>query len=433
MNSVSNLTTFSIKTIGCKVNQYESEMMRLRLSQNGYRFCESHDQCDFFIVNSCTVTHKADRDTRKSIRYCAKTSPMTKIIVLGCYAETKVDRQTLKALPNVFYVAGNKGKDRIVNILNSVVQKKKEKKISTLSDYSLKDRAFIKIQDGCDNKCSYCKVNLVRGKAKSRNEKEILQEISLLVNKGFNEIVLTGICLGAWGRELAGKKSLTSLLKAILKIDGNFRVRLSSVEPMYVTKPLIDLMSETDKICRHLHIPFQSASDSILKSMNRPYDSDYLLRLASRVKDQVKDVAITGDVIVGFPGETAATFKDTVKCLDKIKPPRLHIFSYSPREGTKAFKMKQTSTQKEVSEFYNTLSRYQEGWKRAFIDRFLGKELMVLIESRKDKKSGLFTGYTDNYIRVLVRGASRGYAGRIARVRLIKAGNGGVISEIAHY
>ena len=290
------MKTFKICTLGCKVNQYEAQAIRERFLNHGFKEALAGKKADNYIINTCTVTANADKQSLALIRNCNRQNPKAKIIVTGCLAQK--DSDSLRGL---------KGVDFIIS---------KKFFTSGVTDFSGHTRAFLKIQDGCNNFCSYCKVPLVRGVSKSRPLEEIVREARQLVKNGFKEIVVTGICLGSYGKDLSPKIRLAQALKSLDDIDGLPRIRISSIEPNDVSAELIERIAGSGKICRHLHIPLQSGDDEILRRMHRHYNRLDYLKLIERLKVCMPDIAISTDVMVGFPGENEIHFKNT---LDKVK------------------------------------------------------------------------------------------------------------------
>ena len=377
--------------------------MRETLIESG--FVEKKDSpCDFYIINSCTVTHKADRDTRNLVHHFQKLNPDAKIAVAGCYAELKKDRALLKGIPGVTYLVRNKEKNKIASILKKGFSENK-KHPSFIKNFEGRNRAFVKIQDGCNHKCSYCKVPIVRGPSKSRKTRDIIKEINALIQNNFKEIVLTGICLGSWGKDFKKKSSLTDLLKKIVKLPGNFKVRLSSIESLYITDSLIALLKKEKKICKHLHIPLQSGDDKVLKRMRRPYTKEKFFAIVKKIRKNIPRTAITIDVLLGFPGEDEKSFKNTLRVIKSIKPSRMHVFSYSKREGTKAEKEKEFTPSDVLKKRTRTLVDLSKKLSFDFAKRFIGKKEIVVIENERDRNTNLLTGYTDRYIKVLLEGS----------------------------
>lgn len=386
------------------------------LLKAGYRECLSKDIADVYVLNTCTVTHHADRESRHWVGLFHRTNPRAKIIVTGCYVEN--DSQGISLLPGVAHIIKNSDKGRIADILDERQTTDEERRLErdhlSITGFEGRTKAFVKIQDGCENSCSYCKVPLVRSVIRSKPVKFITEEVRTLVENGYKEIVLVGICLGAWGSDLfpgeiassVGLKGITlvDVLNAIDGIKGDFRVRLSSIEPKYVTDELIDFMAKTKRICRHLHIPLQSGDDEILKTMNRSYATADYKSLIGKIRSGIKDVAITTDILVGFPGETDERFRNTVNFVKEIVPARTHIFRFSKREGTLAHEMAEAVSDDTAKNRYMVLRTVTLIGSYLYRSGFLGEKLDVLVESKRDKNSSLLTGYTDNYIRVLFKG-----------------------------
>ncbi len=386
------MATFKINELGCKVNQYESQLMREQLNRAGFTEA-SNKPADIYVINTCTVTAAADSDSRNFIRRAMRYNPDAKIVVTGCYVEKDADE--IKKICKDAVIVKNEQKNDIIDIIGDCRgTARRAPTYNGISDFAGHNRAFVKIQDGCDNYCSYCKVPFVRGRSKSRKIKDILNEISSLVNTDFKEIVLCGICLGDY-------KDLTVLLEKLERIEGLKRIRLSSVEPVYVNKDLIDKMASSKKICRHLHIPLQSGDDSILKTMNRRYTSKEYVDLVKGICRQIPDIAISTDILVGFPGETRKNFDNTLETIKAFKPMRIHAFSYSKRGQTKAFNMPGPVQKSETSWRMAALRELSQNLSFSYRNKFKGREVEVLVENDRDKKTNLLTGYTDTYIKVL--------------------------------
>lgn len=418
---------FFLHTLGCKVNQYESQAIRESMLRAGFEESASKDLADIYVLNTCTVTDKADKESRYAINSFARSNPRAKIVVTGCYAEK--DSREIASLGSVSHIVKNFEKNRIADILvpgarESGAGFSHKPFITAFKGHT---KAFVKIQDGCENRCAYCKVPLVRGPLRSRPLSEITEEVGGLVSNGFREIVLTGICLGAWGREycvpetaaafgLAGA-SLLDLLSALDDVPGDFRIRLSSIEPKYVTDHLIGRISKNKRICRHLHIPLQSGDDYILKKMNRPYTAADYMELVRKARTAIDGLAVTTDVLVGFPGETDAHFSNTLDFIRELSPSRTHIFTFSRRPGTAAYDMED-----QVDDLISKRRRHDlEGSALnaayLFARSFSGKALDVLVENKRESDSGFLTGYTDNYIKVIFSGPDE-LMGRVVPVRI---------------
>lgn len=386
----------------------------------GFRECLTKDIADVYILNTCTVTERADRESRWWIGQFHKTNPKAKIVVTGCYAE--MDSDNISFLPGIAHIVGNNEKNRIAEILNGSDTPHAARRTQyelpaplKITDFKNHTKAFVKIQDGCENHCSYCKVPLVRGPLMSRPITDILEETSVLVEKGFKEIVLTGVCLGAWGEDSytravlndwAGGKafSLLDVLMALDKVPGDFRIRLSSIEPKYVTEDLIDYISKNKRMCRHFHIPFQSGDDEILKKMKRPYTAGGYLALVEKVRARIEGAAITTDIMVGFPGESDMNFNNTLSFIKDVLPARTHIFTFSPRKGTHAYEMSGALNKDILKKRYYKLETAAFMASYLYRSKFLGEALDILVETKRERSSGRLTGYSDNYIKALFEG-----------------------------
>ncbi|MCD6539879.1 MAG: tRNA (N(6)-L-threonylcarbamoyladenosine(37)-C(2))-methylthiotransferase MtaB [Candidatus Omnitrophica bacterium] len=381
-------------TLGCKVNQYETQSLREIFLAKGFE--ETFAKADFYFINTCSVTHSADRKSIKYIRKAKRENPQAKILVTGCLAEK--DKELIEK-EKVDYIVPQSQKYKIPSILNLENKLNLENNLSLkITDFYL-NRAFVKIQDGCDNFCSFCKIRLIRGKSKSRPAEEVVREVKFLLEKGFKEIVLCGINLGSYNYQ---GKDLISLLKLLVKIKSLGRLRLSSIEPQYVSKELLNLISSTEKICPHLHIPFQSGSDKILKLMNKKVKSSFYRELVSKIKKIIPDCGISADFIIGFPYEEEDDFKKTIRLIEEINPVRSHIFPYSERRQTPSFKFPKISSRivrerKEIA--------IQVGEEASFRFRKSQEKKRFKVVLEENPKKGYSRGYTENYIRVLLKGA----------------------------
>ncbi len=385
---------FYIKSLGCKVNQYEEQVLRENLVKFG--FSESPaNQADVILVNSCTVTAQADSKTMRLIRKLKHENIEAKIFVTGCLAVFEDDIRKLESLPEVYRVVP--GKDKM-NLPYEVSTLKTKKKIQDgVTGFSSHTRAFLKIQDGCDNRCSYCKVSLVRGPSRCKNEKNIFDELKILVREGYKEIVLTGICLGAWkGEEI---QNLSELLKTITDLKDNFRIRLSSIEPDYISKDLINVIAGSIKICRHLHIPLQSGTKTVLERMGRHYDTDEFGMMIGQIRQKMPLAGITIDIIAGFPGESETDFETTLNFVREIKPSRMHVFRYSDRPGTPAFHFKDKVSSIVAKERVRKLINEGKNLETDFCKKFINKEIEVLVEKRASSVYE-WEGYTGEYVKI---------------------------------
>lgn len=393
-------------TLGCKVNQYETESIKNQLVQRGYEEVLFENEADIYIINSCTVTSVADRKTRNMLRRAKKVNPDAKVIVTGCYAQTN-SREILE-IEDVDYVIDNKNKSNIINFISAIedmhFERTKNGNIFQEKEYqeyefaTLREmqRAYVKIQDGCNLFCSYCKIPFARGKSRSRKKENILNEIEKLVQDGFKEIILIGINLGAYGEDFEEKDNFENLLEDILKIEKLERLRIGSVYPDKINDRFIELF-KNKKLMPHLHISLQSCDDTVLKDMRRNYGSELIETRLTTLKNSVKNLELTADIIVGFPKETEEMFKNSYRLIEKIGFSNLHIFQYSDREGTISSKMDGKIDVKTKKKRAGILEELKNEMFIKSRERYFGKILKILVEEEKD---GFFQGYTENYLKV---------------------------------
>ena len=389
-----------ILTLGCKVNMYESEFVANLLKNNGFEICDFHDVCDVYIINTCTVTNEADKKDRKLINSTRNNHQNSILIVMGCYSQLNKDNI------NADIVLGNKHKSKIIELIEKYREtKEKIVLVEDITETNFEDmyinrfinhtRAFVKIQDGCNAFCSYCTIPYARGGLRSKDFDTVIKEVKTLVDNGYKEIVLTGIHTGRYGIEK--NTNLETLLKELVKIKDIFRIRLSSIEINEITDGIIELIKNNPIMAKHLHIPLQSGSNEILKNMNRLYDIDFFLKRINHIKNEIPDISITTDLIVGFPGETEELFKETIDTLNKIKFTKIHTFPYSKRNGTKAASMTNQIdgiTKKcRVKEVLSLSNKYE----LEYYQKNINKEFDGIIETRKDNKKIVVTS---NYIPV---------------------------------
>ncbi len=422
-------------TLGCRLNQYETQAMREDLLRGSYEETSGPEKADVYVINTCTVTSDADRTGRYLIRRCSRENPNAKIVVTGCYAER--DHKTIAQMPGVTHIVLNREKSEIADLLTSCTRlsfddfrlpsrSKAEYVPLQISEFSGKTRAHLKVQDGCNHACSFCKVVLVRGKSRSRALSEVAQEARRLSENGFKEIVLTGVQLGAYGLDFEPPRSLASLLGELVKIETLHQIRLSSIEPTDVTDELIDVMKQEPKICKHLHIPLQSGSREILKAMNRRYGSDFYVELVQKLRDSLDHFVLTADVMVGFPGEDDRHFNDTIEVILKSRPFKLHVFPYSPREGTRAFALGAVSGEM-IRRRMEVLRQVEEKLRREIQEDYVNRIVTVLVEEKKG--NGQIEGRMQNYIPVLVPANIDSEAGSFQRLRIRGIQDGMLVGE----
>ncbi len=402
---------FYIKTLGCRSNQADSAAVREGLYRRSLRESSSHLDADFVIVNTCTVTHRADRQARQLVRRLHRENPSARLILTGCYAER--DPETLAAMPGVSLVVGNAGKFRLPAILEEYGLSSRARIIRGSLDAGDgcesppmartggKTRPLVKLQDGCDARCSYCIIPLVRGPGRSVRPESALSEIRSLVEQGFQEIVLTGIDLGAYGRKEKGHPHLIDVLRQITGIPGLGRIRLSSIEPMFFEREIIELAARCPVFARHFHIPVQSGSDRILRRMRRPYTASRFRDLAEFIQRELPEAALGSDVLVGFPGETDQDFEETCELLESLPLAYLHVFPFSPREGTEAYSMPDRVPAHAVKQRIRAALEIGRRKSLSFRRRFIGKTLPAITLAKEEEK-GASVALTDNYIHARV-------------------------------
>ena len=398
------MNTFYIYSLGCKVNSYEIEAIKDDLLKKGYIQVDE-ESADYVIVNTCCVTNTAASKSRQKINSIHKNNPNASIIVMGCYVQGF--EEEVKQIEGVKLLVGTKDRSKIKEYIDSLDEQLSlvcdpkefvEYENLSISSSTENTRAFLKIQDGCNNFCSYCIIPYVRGTIKSRKKEDVIVEAKHLLSLGYKEIVLTGIHTGSYGKDLSDY-TFTDLVKDLLKLDDLYRLRISSIEESEITDELIDLLNTNEKLAKHLHIPLQAGSDHVLKLMNRKYDLKTYIDKINYIYDNVKDIAITTDVIVGFPQESDEDFIDTINTCKQMKYSKIHVFPYSSRKGTVASKMSnqingiiKKQRAKELLNLSNELGL-------AYNQQFLDKEVEVLIE---EEVKGYYIGHTTNFIKVKV-------------------------------
>lgn len=396
-----------ICTLGCKVNTYESEYLEQELKKRGYEIAPVDEICDVYIINTCTVTNQADVKSRKMIHRFRKNNPDACIVAMGCFIETNLGN-----IDSAIDIAiGNKRKGELVNLLDEFFTNKSQIVVKDgsktkfenmyLENFEGRTRAFVKVQDGCENFCSYCIIPYARGKCCSKPLENVVSEVKTLLAKGYQEIVLTGIHTGNYGVDI--NTNFAELLRNLVKLEGLKRLRISSIEVTELTDEVLDIIKENDVIVNHFHIPLQAGSDKILKLMNRKYDLAYYEEKINKLRAIRPLVSITTDIIVGFPNETDLDFEETIKNASKFNFAKIHVFPYSVRTGTKAATMPQVdgNIKKERA---RKLLRVSNELSKEYQDKFLGKEVEVLIE--KDNEDISF-GHTGNYLAVKVAGSHK--------------------------
>ncbi len=397
---------FYIYTLGCKVNTYESNVMHDLLINAGYIEGDKQN-ADIVIVNTCSVTNMADKKSMKMVHQARKMHPNAILVVAGCSVQNKKEDFDKDNMIDI--LIGNKNKSKIVEYIENYLKTKKKKtdiedimhvpfENMILNNFN-QTRAFVKIQDGCNNFCAYCIIPYVRGGVRSKNMDLVLKEVENLVLEGKKEIVLTGIHTGNYGKDL--KTSLAQLLKELVKIKGLERIRISSIEITELDEHFMEVLKNEKIIVDHMHIPLQSGSDTILKYMNRKYDKAFFLKKLEEIRKIRKDISITTDVIVGFPHETEELFEETIDTIKKCRFTKLHVFPYSKREGTKAAVMDEQIDEKVKKERVKKLLEISEDLEKEYMNQFIGSEVEVLPEILKN---GYLIGHTGNYLQIRYKG-----------------------------
>ena len=395
--------TVAIETLGCKLNQAESESIALKFVKNGFRLVSPSESSEIYILNTCTVTHIADRKSRYLLRLARRRNPHATIIAIGCYADR--DAEGIDKLKCVDLILRNSEKENLPELGE---RKRRQTSHSTCETDVLRTRSMIKIQEGCDHFCSYCIVPYVRGHERSLPSDKIVEEVNSRVNIGFKEIVLTGTKIGAY------QPGLETLIRRILDETDVQRIRLSSLQPNDITDGLLELWND-NRLCRHLHLPLQSGSDSVLKRMNRPYKIFDYESAVKRIRKSIPQVAITTDIIVGFPGETDDEFEESYRFCQHMSFVNLHVFSYSERPGTAAAAMPHQISETIKKERSKKMLKLARDSAACFSEQFCGATMPVLWES--EISPGVWDGLTDNYIRVMTH-SSRSLKNEIINARL---------------
>jgi len=397
-------------TLGCKVNQYETEAMTESFENAGYEIVDYSEFADVYIINTCTVTNMGDRKSRQIIRRAREKNPEALVAVVGCYSQTAPGE--VLEIPEVSLVVGTDERSRMVELVEYAM--KKEEKLNMVNDimkvrefeempiksYKSRTRAFLKIQEGCDQYCTYCIIPYARGHIRSRKPDSIIAEVKELAENGFREIVLTGIHVASYGKDL-GNTSLIDIIEKVHEIDGIRRIRMSSVDPNVMTDGFIERLSRLPKICGHFHLSLQSGCDETLKRMNRKYTTGEYRRVVKKLREVFADVAITTDLIVGFPGETEEEFQKTVDFVEEIAFSAMHVFKYSQRTGTPAAKYENQIKPQVKDSRSKVITAIAQKNEEKFKKAFIGRSKPVLYEQPFDGQKSLFEGLTDNYIRVV--------------------------------
>ena len=396
-------------TLGCKVNQYETNAMIQQFQDHGYELVDFEEKADIYIINTCTVTNMSDKKSREMLRRAKKQNPVSTLVAVGCYAQ--VGKEKLEQIPEIDLILGTNEKNNIVAYVEKYRKEKKREEVVTdvmqmrefqdfgTITYTDKNRAAIKVQDGCDRFCSYCIIPYARGRVRSRKIESVVKEAEEVSKKGVKEIVITGIHIASYGKDLPENISLIHLLEALNAVPTIQRIRLGSLEPKLMTKEFIERLVKLEKICDHFHLSLQSGCNATLARMNRRYTTEEFYEVVTMLRQAYPNVSLTTDIIVGFPGETEEEFEETYQFLQKVQFYKMHVFKYSPRSGTKAAQMKEQidGNKKEIRS--NRLLELSDKNQQEQNKKEFGKVVEVLWEEYKD---GYYIGHTTNYEEVKI-------------------------------
>lgn len=427
-------------TLGCKVNQADTASMENLFLRSGHQLVSFDGEADVYIINTCVVTNTGQRKSRQTIHRAIRKNPNALIVVTGCYPQTAAEE--VKAIAGVDMIIGNQDRAQIVQLVEERLAHRQTDTLDAVhkltastafeemaaGDITDKTRAFLKIQEGCNQFCTYCIIPYARGPLRSRSLESIRTETQRLINAGFKEIVLIGIHLGCYGKENPDGPTLYDAVKTVLDVPGVQRLRLGSLESVEVEPRLLTLMQEDARFCRHLHLPLQSGCDKTLQAMHRPYTTAKFKTLLADIKNRVPDIAITTDVIVGFPGETEADFETTCKFAESCGFSKMHIFPFSARKGTPAEKFAGAVTEAVKKERADILGRIDETMHKAFLQAMVGQTAEVLFEQPAGED--YFEGLTGNYQRVFVKSGGRNLGGEILPVKITAFDGEKLLGEI---
>lgn len=427
------MKTVAFHTLGCKVNHYETEAIWQLFKENGYERTEFEHQADVYVINTCTVTNTGDKKSRQVIRRAIRQNPDAVVCVTGCYAQTSPAE--IMEIPGVDIVVGTQNREKMleyieqyrkerqpINAVHNIMKNRvfEEMDVPTFTD---RTRASLKIQEGCNNFCTFCIIPWARGLMRSRNPEAVIKQAQALVDAGYLEIVLTGIHTGGYGQDFKDY-NLAQLLRDIeAKVKGIKRLRISSIEASQLTDEVIDVLKNSNIVVNHLHIPLQSGSNTVLKRMRRKYTMEFFAERLTKLKEALPDLAITSDIIVGFPGETEEEFMETFNFVAEHQFAELHVFPYSKRTGTPAARMDDQIDEEVKNERVHRLLALNDQLAKEYASRFEGEVLEVIPEEhvKETDEPNLLAGYTDNYLRVVFEGTPD-MIGQLVKVKIVKAG-----------
>ncbi|MBF7096862.1 tRNA (N(6)-L-threonylcarbamoyladenosine(37)-C(2))-methylthiotransferase MtaB [Alkalibacter mobilis] len=430
----------AIHTLGCKVNTYDSEAIMELLESEGYQIIDFHDKADVYIINTCTVTNLGDKKSRQMIRRAKKNNPEAFIIVCGCYAQTASEK--LEEMPEIDLIIGNNDRHKIISYIEEAVSKglriNAVKDIMKIREYEEleinhihgRERGFIKIQEGCDQFCTYCIIPYARGPVRSRRPENIISEAKRMIANGNTELVLTGINISKYGKDL-GNINLMGLLEKLDTLEDLHRIRISSLEPTVLTEEFVEQLTSIGKLCDHFHISLQSGSQKTLKDMKRKYDKDEYMKVIENIRKFYPDASITTDIMVGFPGETQEDFEETLQFVKKIGFSDMHVFKYSRREGTPAAEYENQVDETVKDQRSATLMELAKQMKADYEKQYLGNVVEVLFEHEVSDATNTFQGHTKNYLTVQAC-SDANIESRILKVELCRINNGVLFGKIVN-
>ena len=421
------MKTVAFITLGCKVNQYETNAMTQQFIENDYEVVDHTQKADIYIVNTCTVTNMSDRKSRQMLRRVKELNKEAVVVACGCYAQ--VAKEELEKIKEINLVLGNNEKKDIVQYVEKYIKSKipevqtedvmNQKEFVEFGDitFTEKTRAVIKIQDGCDRFCSYCIIPYARGRVRSRKPGHILSEIRKIAKEGIREVVITGIHIASYGKDFKEQYGLIDLLEEMNEIEGIERIRLGSIEPLLITETFVNRLEKLTKICHQFHLSLQSGCNETLKRMNRRYTTEQFKDIVALLRSKFEDVILTTDIIVGFPGESEEEFEKTYTFLKEIKFYKMHIFKYSPRKGTKAAVMPNQIDGNQKEERSRKLIELSNQNEKAYNQNYIGKQVEILFE---EQKNGIWQGHTKNYILVHYK-TEKNMENKIMKLQCIEA------------
>lgn len=426
------MNTVAFHTLGCKVNAYETEALWKMFQKAGYQKVDFQQKADVYLINTCTVTNTGDKKSRQVIRRAIRTNPDAVIVVTGCYAQTSPNE--VMAIPGVDVVIGTQGRNRLLEYVEQVkktrepinkvgnIMKQREFEEMDVPTFSDRTRASLKIQEGCNNFCTFCIIPWAKGLSRSRKPENVLKQARQLVAAGYREIVLTGIHTGGYGEDLENYR-LADLLRDLDQVAGLKRIRISSIEASQIDERVIEVLNQSDKMCRHLHIPLQAGDDAVLKRMRRKYTVAEYREKILQLQEAIPDVAITTDVIVGFPGETDSQFENTYQLIESLGMYQLHVFPYSKRTGTPAARMPDQVDDEIKNQRVERMIRLSKHLQKQYAQKFVGHVLEVIPERpyKEDPTGKQLMGYSDNYLPIVFQ-SDPSAIGKICRVRLDEVG-----------